>query len=264
MTDTETAPSTWWDRLYDAGNADTNDADVPPLEPAAEKPDAAPQMPAEDEPEEAAEDVEPVGKWWSKLTRQAAEDPRVEPEPTTAAPVAPVATVPGQPIPVPAIPVPQGMSRTRKARWRWTLYNGSAALFGWGVGLMGLDRSWLHMGQQAPTGTAALILALAAGTTVWRLCGRTTGIPYKAALQLGASLAASSFAYQFAPAATQALTGTGFAPTLVVPIATGVTIYALTWHLIDRRTRTWWPPLAWTMRVPLASAALALALYTTR
>jgi hypothetical protein len=31
--------------------------------------------------------------------------------------------------------------------------------------------------------------------------------------------------------------------------------------LIDRRTRYWWPPLAWVCRIPLASALLALALY---
>jgi hypothetical protein len=31
--------------------------------------------------------------------------------------------------------------------------------------------------------------------------------------------------------------------------------------LIDRRTRYWWPPLAWVCRIPLASALLALCLY---
>jgi hypothetical protein len=31
--------------------------------------------------------------------------------------------------------------------------------------------------------------------------------------------------------------------------------------LVDRRTRGWWPPLAWVCRIPLASALLALALY---
>ncbi|MFI1161968.1 hypothetical protein [Streptomyces sioyaensis] len=31
--------------------------------------------------------------------------------------------------------------------------------------------------------------------------------------------------------------------------------------LIDRRTRHWWPPLAWVCRAPLAAAVLALLLY---
>ncbi|MEU5426857.1 hypothetical protein AB0H73_14805 [Streptomyces olivoreticuli] len=35
----------------------------------------------------------------------------------------------------------------------------------------------------------------------------------------------------------------------------------LTAHLWDRRTRHWWPPIAWAARIPLASVALALALY---
>ncbi|WP_328732037.1 hypothetical protein OHT20_18640 [Streptomyces caniferus] len=32
--------------------------------------------------------------------------------------------------------------------------------------------------------------------------------------------------------------------------------------LVDRRTRHWWPPLAWVCRAPLATAVLALLLYT--
>ncbi|MGV4930293.1 hypothetical protein [Streptomyces sp. HJ7] len=31
--------------------------------------------------------------------------------------------------------------------------------------------------------------------------------------------------------------------------------------LVDRRTRHWWPPLAWVCRAPLATAVLALCLY---
>ena len=32
-------------------------------------------------------------------------------------------------------------------------------------------------------------------------------------------------------------------------------------HVWDRRTRHWWPPLAWCARIPLATAVLALALW---
>jgi hypothetical protein len=32
-------------------------------------------------------------------------------------------------------------------------------------------------------------------------------------------------------------------------------------HFWDRRTRHWWPGLAWAARIPLATAFLALALY---
>ncbi|MFG2533541.1 hypothetical protein [Streptomyces sp. NPDC048516] len=35
----------------------------------------------------------------------------------------------------------------------------------------------------------------------------------------------------------------------------------LVMHLWDRRTRHWWPGIAWVARIPLASAVTALALY---
>jgi hypothetical protein len=56
-------------------------------------------------------------------------------------------------------------------------------------------------------------------------CGRETGDPY-AAMILGAAVVGAAVA------------------------------------LIDRRTRHWWWPLAWVCRIPLATAILALALYT--
>lgn len=44
-------------------------------------------------------------------------------------------------------------------------------------------------------------------------------------------------------------------------LALAVGLIATAGALIDRRTRHWWPPLAWACRIPLASALLALALY---
>ncbi|MGA5637102.1 hypothetical protein [Streptomyces lydicamycinicus] len=41
----------------------------------------------------------------------------------------------------------------------------------------------------------------------------------------------------------------------------GVGICGAAAFLIDRRTRHWWPPLAWVCRAPLAAAVLALLLY---
>lgn len=41
----------------------------------------------------------------------------------------------------------------------------------------------------------------------------------------------------------------------------GIGMAALIGHQLDRRTRGWWPPLAWACRIPLASALLALGLY---
>ncbi len=41
----------------------------------------------------------------------------------------------------------------------------------------------------------------------------------------------------------------------------GVGICGVIAVVVDRRTRHWWPPLAWVCRAPLASAVLALCLY---
>ncbi|UYB41197.1 hypothetical protein SLV14_003911 [Streptomyces sp. Je 1-4] len=41
----------------------------------------------------------------------------------------------------------------------------------------------------------------------------------------------------------------------------GVGICGAVAVLVDRRTRHWWPPLAWVCRAPLAAAVLALLLY---
>nr|WSX25671.1 hypothetical protein OG690_38675 [Streptomyces tubercidicus] len=41
----------------------------------------------------------------------------------------------------------------------------------------------------------------------------------------------------------------------------GVGICGAAAVLVDRRTRHWWPPLAWVCRAPLAAAVLALCLY---
>lgn len=258
------APSTWWDRLYDPATPGTHAS-----EPA--RPAPAPVQPGQEQPAEPDEDPEPeegAGRWWSKLQRKAAEDDRVEPDPAVPDPAAPAAAVgpavPGQPA---AVPVPQQAARmdpVRRARWRRALYSGTAAAAGAGVGLVRLEQGWMHVGAQAPAGTAALILALAGGSTAWRLFGLVTGMPYKAAAQTMLVGVTASFGYQYGPAAVHALAAIGLAPAQTMPLITGAGIYALTWHLIDRRTRTWWAPLAWTLRIPLASAALALALYSTR
>jgi len=41
----------------------------------------------------------------------------------------------------------------------------------------------------------------------------------------------------------------------------GVGMCLLIAHLWDRRTRHWWPGIAWVARIPLATALVALALY---
>ena len=48
----------------------------------------------------------------------------------------------------------------------------------------------------------------------------------------------------------------------VAALILGAGFVAAALMLVDRRTRGWYAPLAWVCRIPLASAALALALFT--
>lgn len=41
----------------------------------------------------------------------------------------------------------------------------------------------------------------------------------------------------------------------------GAGVCALTYMAVDRRTRGWWPPLAWVCHIPYATAVAALLLY---
>lgn len=80
-------------------------------------------------------------------------------------------------------------------------------------------------------------------------------------LLYNASAAAAGWAlglyHQFAGAIADCGTNYSIGGTLV--LGTGGTL--LIAHLWDRRTRHWWPGIAWCARIPLATAILALALW---
>lgn len=62
---------------------------------------------------------------------------------------------------------------------------------------------------------------------------------------------------QFAHAIADCATTTSIGGALVL----GIGSTALIAHVWDRRTRHWWPGIAWCARIPLATAVLALALW---
>jgi hypothetical protein len=62
---------------------------------------------------------------------------------------------------------------------------------------------------------------------------------------------------QFAWAINDCATQEGIGAALVL----GIGGTALIAHVWDRRTRHWWPGIAWAARIPLATALLALALW---
>ncbi len=194
-------------RLPWMGGPDSNTAQVPEAE-MPPKPTAAPATPApvprpvvEPDPDDDTGDGEPetedpgesgLSRWWSRRT-STTDEPQLAP-PVPVAPAAPARPPRWQPQ-----HWADGMGPRRAARWRWTLYNGSAALLGNGVGLQALYGGAITLCGQQTNPVAALVLAVG-------MC-------------------------------------------------------AVTWHFLDRRTRGWWPPLAWALRAPLASACLAIALY---
>lgn len=62
---------------------------------------------------------------------------------------------------------------------------------------------------------------------------------------------------EFAWVLTDCGTSQGVAAALILGVG-GTLVIA---HVWDRRTRHWWPGIAWAARIPLATALLALALY---
>ncbi len=181
MTDTTTRfvdPDTWWERLYEEPAAGSSSTDV-----GLESDD---EEPWEEQPEEPEGPPEKTPRQWRVPHR------RLSPH-------------------LPRLPArvqqtystwSSGMDPKRAARWRWVLYNGSAALAGWGLN------------ANRPVAGALASCAQATNTV--------------SALLLGAGMC------------------------------------AVTWHFADRHTRGWWPPLAWVMRIPLATVVLVLVLTPLR
>jgi hypothetical protein len=96
---------------------------------------------------------------------------------------------------------------------------------------------------------------LPAGATGMRLNPRARRIAYNggaAALGWGLGLVGPM---------THALDACGRDQSIGAALVLGVGGCLVIGFAIDRRTRGWWPPLAWVARVPLASAVLALVLY---
>jgi hypothetical protein len=188
-----TTDQTWWDRLYDPTNHDTYDHADDRAEPDEPEP--------EDEPVDEPADRNPP--WWSvrgnRRQEDDGQDDEIEEEED-------LEEEPAEPRDRPQRPGTYRRRRrtvdTRPARWRWALYNGTAAGTGWGLGLERYLNSAITSCARETNPVAGIILGL------------------------------------------------GMAAVIRI--------------FIDSRTRYWWPPLAWFLRIPLASAVLALALYTSR
>ncbi|WP_432091040.1 hypothetical protein [Streptomyces sp. NRRL F-5630] len=76
-----------------------------------------------------------------------------------------------------------------------------------------------------------------------------------------ASAAGAGWLSGLAPRMCAAIDDCGRTTSIGGALVLGIATCLLVAHFLDRRTRHWWPPLAWIARIPLASAILALALY---
>jgi hypothetical protein len=134
-------------------------------------------------------------------------------------------------------------------------YDLSATAAGWGIGMVGWDAALLASSHTAPTAYAATVLVLGTGSAAW-LLSRPLSLPLRA---LGVTLA-TTVAYEGGEPTCRLLAAHGVDPTFAVPAVTAIGLVTAGWW-ISRRTRHWWPPLAWLLRAPFGCALVAAALY---
>ncbi|MGA5335589.1 hypothetical protein ACPCSG_23770 [Streptomyces cellulosae] len=271
-------------------------------DPRDRDPDDGPQVPAPaPPPAPPAAGPEPqqrVPDWW-RVERPPLED--LHPAPPAAAPAAPVAAPPAQRAapPAPQQPAPSGpvaktpqpggpvkkvasdQKRTavRKLgegvtgdrRVRIVAFNGSAACFGWGLGLVDLLKPFIAASEQAAVGVFGLVLAVVCAGLAWK----ATGSPVFAGVFKGltpvlrpiVTALAAEIGRRNAPVAVAYVNAYGeewgLGPSAVSLLLTAAGICGALWWCIDRRIRHWHWSCRWLLRVPLASALLTVLPYSS-
>lgn len=76
-----------------------------------------------------------------------------------------------------------------------------------------------------------------------------------------ASAAGAGWALGLYHQLASAIADCGKTTSIAGALVLGIGMCLLIAHVWDRRTRHWWPGIAWCARIPLATALLALALY---
>ncbi|SEM82871.1 hypothetical protein [Streptacidiphilus jiangxiensis] len=224
-----------------------------------------PETPADGQPADApAEADEPdttpepeQRPWWSARRKPTSaeapnDDDTEEDEPD-----------PDSPAPQPAAGSPrQDRIAAAKVSWdavppktRRLAYDASATAIGWGIGMVRWDAELLAGSHIAPAAYAATVLVLGAGAGTWALT-RMLALP----LRLCAVTLATTAAYGEGGEACQLMAAHAVDPTFAVPAVTAIGLITAGWW-ISRRTRHWWPPLAWLLRAPLGCALVAAAVY---
>ncbi|MFI9418030.1 hypothetical protein [Streptomyces werraensis] len=162
----------------------------------------------------------------------------------------------------------EGLAKDR--RMRIVAFNGTAACFGWGLGLVGLFKPYIAAAEQATVGVFGLVLAVACGFLAWKATGSDifAGVfkgltpvmrPIVTALaaEIGRRNARVPVAYVNAYGEEW-----GLGSSAVSLLLTAGGICGALWWCIDRRIRHWHWSCRWLLRVPLASALLTFLPYS--
>ncbi|RLU82071.1 hypothetical protein CTZ27_31480 [Streptomyces griseocarneus] len=154
---------------------------------------------------------------------------------------------------------------------RILVFNGTAAAVGYVTPLVDYFGQFLPYADQAARGVLGLLLAVAGALLGWRATGypavRTVFGGMTPFVRLLGTAALAEFGRRLAPIPVDWLNRKGAAYGLgagsVSLVLTALGICGGLWWFIDRRTRNWHWTARWVLRIPLASALLACALYTT-
>ncbi|MEH0402900.1 hypothetical protein QA808_11490 [Streptomyces sp. B21-089] len=187
-------------------------------------------------------------------------DPAVA-APTTAAPAAPKKPATSK---VKAV--------TGNSRLRSLAFNAAAAGIGWKFGLVDVLGRYLPYAEQAATGMVGLALAIVGGLATYRGAGYITRhpavtlvLPFAPVVRIGVALGAAAYGHKSAAHIVAWINRYGQewglgADAASLLLTAGAMCGGLYWA-IDRRLRSLPWPARLLVRIPLASALLATALY---
>lgn len=190
-----------------------------------------------------------------------------EKEPVPAAPVPRTSPRRG-PVPVSKRPQRRSPVAVGRSYVRPIVFTLSAGLFGYSVGLVDVFGRFLPAADHSATGAVGTFLALGGGYTAWRLLGWPGVAGIIPAGIVGRAIAAvtvAAVAPGLAPDVVQILNQygayVGLNAAAVALLAASTCLVGGLYWLVDRRFRAMPGPVRWLVRIPLASAALAVALY---
>ncbi|MFD7900530.1 hypothetical protein [Streptomyces sp. NPDC059743] len=168
-------------------------------------------------------------------------------------------------------PAQRALNAADDPNLRILAFNGTAAAVGYLTPLVEVFGRFLPYADQAARGVFALLLAAAGAGIGWRatgypavkkVFGDTT--PF---VRLSGTAGLAELGRRLAPLPVNWLNSKGadhgLGANAVSLVLTALGICGGLWWFIDRRTRRWHWTARWLLRVPLASALLACALYTT-